>query len=863
MQATRLLIGVIVSLVVVLATGLALVSADEPEWPETITRVLQPGDNFVGWTTSEVPIDELFATIPRLEVIHVWNARLGQWRIASPAVPGSFNSIRVVEPRVGLRLRLSGDDDFVWTREVTPVRGTVTLTAGYNLVAWLGEDDVPISDATSGVGSALISVRLANGEDRNLVRGDALWVEVSRNVNWLQPTDLLPKLEFPGGVTETLRDQIRDELLDIIDHYTQEFGVQADASAYEILAARNVEGLISYYGASSQAAEATRDLWDEAAGWWNGTTIVIKQRYFGCATCRKYVLSHEYFHALQNHLSGRREGIPGVTWTTEGMATWAETNHEYADGLHLSFESSRRRARMSAASGPLLQQVEQRIGTWPYSLGMLATDRLVERAGEDSPLEFYRLLAPQAKGIMGRWRSHLGWQGAINVAFGIAVGDFYEEFNRWQNSLPGRKPWDDAGEGDRILRGKLTRANGKPIADARVIAGLGGDDLVTHDYRESVTRSEADGTWELPVSSNRRYRLRVELAESQHSHLRCTVYWQKRGATWDYLEAEVISVESSDPDDVEFVLPDDWCARRISGRIVDASGNGIEGLQVVAGSKLTPHERNAPRVLSQLDGSYEFVVPRAGEYRVTVRTEELVMATGCEIHYSKSGATSSRKRASDVNVEHGDASGLNIELREDMCVWKVSGVLLDSAGEAITEAAVRLQTDETIVSFRTDRSGAFELTVPEPGQWFISISWNRCHLYHAHGTTVTDWRQRSLLQFGGTDVSWLPIRVAPGHCDTPVAGRVLYADGTPAHGLQMFVGSALFLTEKDGTFDGNVAEPGEQNVTLWTKEGCQLFRTAEGWSGVSGGDGAAIDVPLGGLTGIVLTLPEKPSTLCN
>ena len=395
---------------ILLAAGLSVASADEEvDQLETFVTRLEPGDNIIGWVGAELTIDELFELIPRLEVVHLWNARLGVWRIASPAVPGSLNSLRVVESGIGLRLRLGGDDAFEWNREMTPARGTVTLTAGHNLVAWLGEDNVPIDQAIRGVGDVLITAQLASGESRNLNRGDALWVEVERNVNWLQPTDVLPSVRFPGGVSEALGDQIRDELREVINHYTETFGVQADASAFEILAPSDVEGLISYSALSGEAAENTRDLWDAAAGWWTGSTIVIKQRYLGCPHCRKYVLSHEYFHALQNHLSGRRTGIPGVTWTIEGMARWAETNHEYADGLYLSIESSRRTAKQHAAGGPSLEVVEQRIGIWPYTLGMLATDLLVQKAGEDSPLQFYRLLAPQSAGIMGRWETHLGW----------------------------------------------------------------------------------------------------------------------------------------------------------------------------------------------------------------------------------------------------------------------------------------------------------------------------------------------------------------------------------------------------------------------------------------------------------------------
>ena len=763
---------------------------------------------------------------------------------------------------MGLRLRLGGDADYEWTRAITPARGTVTLTAGHNLVSWAGADDVPIDEAVRGVGSALISARLGDGSHRNLNRGDALWVEVARNVRWLQPTNVLPVLEFPGGAPESLKDEIRDELRSVIHYYSVTFGVQADFATYRVLMARSADGLIAYCSAASCSSppEILRELWNFAGGWWDGQAAVVKQRYFGCQFCRKNVLSHEYFHVLQTNLTGR--GIPGVAWTTEGIADWSDTNHALADGHFDSFEHSRRQAKEVAAKGPTLKEVEVNIGTWHYTLGKLATDQLVERAGQDSPLEFYRLLTQQSSGTNGRWASRIGWQGAFKLAFGITVGEFYEQFDSWQNALPDRKVWVGTGDGDRRLRGRLIRSDGTPIVGARIIAGLGGDDAsVTHDYGESVTRTQPDGTFELAVSSDRRYRLRVQLAESHESHRRCTVYWQRSGVTWDDWGAEWISIGSQDPAHIEFVVPDDWCMRRISGRIVDVEGHGIEGLQVVAGSKLTPHEDNGPRVLSQLDGSFEIVVPRAVEYRVTVRTENLGGATGCEIHYSRSGATSSRDRASNVNVIDGDAAGVIIALHEDMCLWKVTGVLLDAADEGIGGATVRLQTDETIVSFPTDSSGGFELTVPEPGEWFISLKLGACHLYYANGTTVTSNQQASRLMLD-RDIQWLPISVSPLRCNTPVAGRVLYADGTAARSLQMFVGSAWFLTEKDGGFSGTLAEPGPQLVNLWTKEGCLLYRTAGGWS-PRNQDWVAIDIPAGGATHLEFRLPENPSSLCN
>ena len=326
MRPPKLLLGLLVSLVALLATGLTVVSADGSREPETAVTALHPGDNYVGWVSGSITIEELFSSIPRLEVAYVWLARLGRWRVASPELPGSFNTMRVLEPGTGLYLKLGGTEPYEWNRPLNPVRGTVELTAGHNLVAWLGEDDVPLGRAVRGIGTALIDARHPDGTNRNLKRGDALWVEVSRNVRWLQPTGKLPALEFPGGTTPSLEENIRAELASVITYYNDTFGLQADFSTYRILMARDADGLVEFCAVRScgTSADALHQLWEWAGGWWDGSNVVVKQRYGGCEWCRKNVLSHEYFHVLQSNLTGR--GIPGVAWTTEGMADWSDSN---------------------------------------------------------------------------------------------------------------------------------------------------------------------------------------------------------------------------------------------------------------------------------------------------------------------------------------------------------------------------------------------------------------------------------------------------------------------------------------------------------------------------------------------------------
>ena len=151
-------------------------------------------------------------------------------------------------------------------------------------------------------------------------------------------------------------------------------------------------------------------------------------------------LAHEYFHVLQEHISG---GTWSPAWMVDGSAT-------YAAAVYVAFT---RRDPANAARGHWVEGSDQtfgllsnfehksrlHIGDRADELGALAVDWLVRRAaaraaadsglppvetpnledqaGHDSHIEYHRLL-----------RSSGAWQGAFAKAFGISARDFYEEF---------------------------------------------------------------------------------------------------------------------------------------------------------------------------------------------------------------------------------------------------------------------------------------------------------------------------------------------------------------------------------------------------------------------------------------------------
>ena len=156
-------------------------------------------------------------------------------------------------------------------------------------------------------------------------------------------------------------------------------------------------------------------------------------------------LTHEYTHVLQHHLA---RWIYPPAWMAEGAAT-------YADGLYGVLVQSGSgeviRGNWADAAARVLtplHELEERESFYGadegYFLGALAVDWLVgyasrhpaddmgatapkpmplaEQAGNDSYIEYYRLLPLSAS-----------WQEAFTAAFGISPDTFYERFEVYRD----------------------------------------------------------------------------------------------------------------------------------------------------------------------------------------------------------------------------------------------------------------------------------------------------------------------------------------------------------------------------------------------------------------------------------------------
>ena len=170
---------------------------------EAVVAHLRPGDNYVGWISDSRPIQSLFDELPQIELIWAWNASRQQFTMAAPGLPRRLWTLDTLEPGMGLIVRLSGVHAVEWTQERADANPVVELDAGYNLVAWMGDDHTALNQALSGIGPPLrgARVRTADGDTtvhnvgQDLQRealslpvahGTAMWVNVDRATFWLQ-----------------------------------------------------------------------------------------------------------------------------------------------------------------------------------------------------------------------------------------------------------------------------------------------------------------------------------------------------------------------------------------------------------------------------------------------------------------------------------------------------------------------------------------------------------------------------------------------------------------------------------------------------------------------------------------------------
>lgn len=783
------------------------------------TTVLEPGANIIGWVGEVVPVSQLFDEIPRLNAVWTWDAATDQWIVARRGVPDRLRRLGWVTPGMGLQLQISGSEPFVWWRSAAPARGLVRLRAGWNLVAWSGLDGMAIEDVAKGIGWSLREMWLwdslnqqwrmwlspprsaqLNGpysdggqfgaappRSSHVWRGEALWINVSRAVNWLQPTGILPRLVFPGGASEQLQQEVRGDLEAALAFFADRYGIQADPD-FTVYVAKDVEALIQAYrdegdSISDSAAASLRELWDRAGGW-AGEEIVVKQSSwirepptpswpdeppipswpdepptpslpnepspYEIASGR-YTLTHEYFHIIQYQLSE----VGANRWLVEGTATWAESEHRVVDGSSV-WADLRDGHRLRIATGvPTLRSTENGNSNWEYDLGWLATDLLTSQSGADSWVEFWRNLSPTEVGPHHRWLAETDWRTAFYQTFGTTVEKFYaNDFyllraNILAQQTPTPSP-PNSYSGPKI-HGQVTDANGAPAAGL-IVNAIKMEGETTVGLNQGI-ETGSDGTFAVAAPHDGHYRISVKVDNN------CTRHYSNGSLVHDQSQAQTINVSGNDVRGVNVRLPVDVCGPRIriQGRVVDASSGPLAGITVNA----CPFPHNDPslpptpctRMLTKHDGSFAVPAYKAGRHYLRLD----LAPDGCSVYYRSSGVSAREDDATWLYVTNAGARVGTVHLSSDLCRWQISGRIVRADGRLVRDAqisACREINGSCGQSQSTELGdyGLFAITVPADGRYRVTVEFRSgCGIYIRPGDSATNGQRPPTVGIDGRD----------------------------------------------------------------------------------------------------------------
>ena len=868
-----------------LATGLA--AAQEPPETATATR-LEPGLNLVGWVGEPTPASQLFQQIPQLEAIWAWDAELRDWIVAAPGAPEWLGGLGRVTAGMGLRMQLGGDQPFLWERSTEPTRGLVKLRTGWNLVAWSGADGAAIGDVVKGIGWSLRTVRhwdaatqqwitwtspersaqvIANtGADQEagdnaempgIRRGEALWIEVARAVNWLQPTEILPRLVFPGGASQELQTRVREDLQAVLSFYRDQYGIQAEPD-FTVYAAKDVDELIQAWKDDGEDVDntrvaSTRALWNRAGGWADSNVLVKQASWPEDLSTKeiawaRYTITHEYFHILQGQLSDGGAS----QWLVEGTANWVESEHAVFDGQQPRSSLHKVRSSQITDDTPTLRSTESDNDAWEYTLGWLATDRLTTDGGPDSAIEFWRQLAPTEIGPHGRWTSTLDWRAALHRVSGQTASEFYEAFDTWQreqaaanaaspNSYkyegglmpPGSYEQDgniilDSYEYDGSwIRGQVTNEHGAPVASTFVNAiRVEGETSVGWNQR---AETGDDGAFAVRAPEDGDYRLSVNINDD------CTRYYSDGELINVWSGAQPIAVTGTDVHEIDFQLPPNVCGWQVRGRVVGTNAEPLAGMSIrhcdIAMNRcFLPHS-------TALDGSFAIPVTASGSYRL-----RLDLVDDCSVYYGASQVAIDRDEAMPITIVGGHVHGLLMRVPEGLCLNQIRGRIAQADGQPLADLSVRIcSVEQSHCEWeRTDTDGTFAIIAPLEGEYRLTLrlSDDGCDVHYRPAGLTLAKDEAYPLSVRGDGVVGIQMLVPTGMCAYQIKGSIAQADGQPLADTRISAcldadGDCLAWasrnTDDDGAFVITVPTEGSYHLSF-NLEGCTVYFRAGGFT---------------------------------
>lgn len=605
---------------------------------ETITTTLHPGWNLVGWIHEETGAGAIFDELPGLTAILDGADR------ALSADGGSGNGSSggdVLQPGRGYWFRLEGDAPLEWRRSAQSAVRRFELEPGSQLVAWAGPNGRSVDDVLLGLrGHVAAAWRWVAAEQRYarwspdgelpgrppppLDRGEALWVVVTDAVAWLHPSGELPAIEFVGGLSaglaEDLRGVIEADLRFVIERFAARFQFEAPSERLRVQitttpeAAREQSGLLScgLHGCahSPQTFGGRSTIVLPLYKWLSYRTAAAD-----LPTAGRVDLAHEYFHVLQYEWAGPlRRQAPG--WLVEGAAIWAGRMvfDEPAPSFGLS-QVGTNELNLTSRAHPQ---------DYDHALGTAATALLARRAGSQSLVEFWRELG---------WQARLGgsWESAFAQAFGLTIAEFEREFQEVREPMFA------------VVRGRVV----SPSAAAQIplqiraqgfssVFGAAFSTAVLSDRTFSLRLARRAG----PEGGALLYKAAIaRIGSSCAADIAPdgTTSWPEPGN----ISEELLLRPGAEPTEDFFVLvSESFCQRELEVR--------LEGGAAARATVLfcRPGESHCVFPARQTEGVFRDFVPYEGRYIIRVLDDE----TRCAAFASAAGFTADRADARQVRV---------------------------------------------------------------------------------------------------------------------------------------------------------------------------------------------------------------------
>ncbi len=719
----------------------------------TETLELQPGNNFVGWVAEPIAVADIFEQVPDAKLIYTWSADSRSWRYAISEVGGNLETL---DSGMAAVIWISGSDPVEWERPLTPAKGMVTLYSGENWVTWNGRDEWPLDQVARGIGTSLDSIevrgQIYEPDTESTIppirRGDALRVTVDRDLSWLQPTGMMPNIEWIGEYSKSLQDEIAAAFRLVLDFFAEQFAVETDFSNTTVLLYSSIDAAVKYAESSvtpqfgyrpdvlrvrmmsGRLAEARPwGFFMSACGWQpQGTTP--------CHGRTVETVTHEWFHHLQGQLSAQQDLLVSPIWMIEGQSTWAEW-HWYSWSRNEPYDSQlERRLNATARTRSTLESVEYPYSGMAYLLGSIAAERLAQASDPDAHIEYNRQLAPQSTVSTRRWARTSDWRAAFEEAFGLTTTEFYREFEAWRETLPTPSQQYDYDLSDEILSGVLHHSNGVPASGFRVEATTYVDGVNVDLARTAIV----DGAGNFAIELAPETRQRIEVTRDG-----CRLWLTDDGLSTTYPQSgSHWELDTRSLPQLNLTLPSGACENELRISVVRLLGDDryINILLLDAETD----EWTAAR--SGRSGTYVGHAPKPGEYRVRVRLD------GCGVFYSEHGVVASRQD-SDVLRLSDEPITIEVRIPSDLCVLRIAGQIRYENGIPASGIGLYVSDGGVYSSTTTDPKGQFDVAVGDSGDYMLSFGTDvaGCRIRYSESGATTEWDAATRITVADSDFS--------------------------------------------------------------------------------------------------------------